>query len=202
MKSMSKVIHRLKTEHDFQLEDADAIELFAREGNWHTTTYAPYVKSLEAWEIDPKFREGLTRNLPNAKIKITDTWREIKTAPQKYDLIVVDAPNSTYGEDDEHCESFGLLPDVLRIAHDGCVIILSVNMSPYNLREGSLWWTHRAEYYKTDRPDKLEFSQVAKHYEDICRLNSVEVEWRFFQQRSRAFMYYYVMRIRHRWSGE
>ena len=89
---MREVVKRLQTDFDFSLSEADALELFAREGDWQTVSYASHVKTIEAWEIDSQFHEALKRNLPYAKIKITDTWKEIKTTPRKYDLIVADAP--------------------------------------------------------------------------------------------------------------
>lgn len=192
---MYKVITRLVL-NDFPLGEVDAVELFAREGDWQTIVYAPRVKSLEVWEINPEFYDSLKKNLPNAKIKITDTWKEIKETTRKYDLIAVDAPNSNYGENDEHCEHFGLLPDIFRIASDGCVIVLNVNMEPYDLHKNLLWRKRRVEYYKTETPGELDFHMVVQRYRDICRENGIEMQWHFFQQRHRGFMYYFVMRIR------
>ena len=192
-----RVLKKLIEEHNIPLEKAEAIELFSREGDWQTVVYAPYVKSLEAWEINLDFYEGLRKNLPNAKIKITDTWKEIKDVTRKYDLIVADTPQATYGENDEHCEHFGLLPDVFRIANDGCVIILNVNKEPYNLQEGSLWWKRRKDYYRTEHPEKLEFNSVIQRYKEILQENNVKMQWCFFQQRHVGFLYYFVMRIQH-----
>ncbi len=192
---MKQVIKRLQEEFNFPLERADAIELFAREGSWHTITYAPYVKSLEAWEINPDFYKGLRRNLQRAKIKIVDTFKEIKDVSRKYDLIVIDNSNSTYGENNKYCEHFDLLPDVFNIANDNCVIILNVNVEPYDFKEGSLWWTRRKEYYKTNHPEKLELNLVAQHYAEICKENNIKLKRSFFQQRKPSYMYYFVMQI-------
>jgi len=192
-KPMKEVVQRLETEFNFPLSEAAALELFAREGDWQTTSYAPSVKTLEAWEIDPQFYEGLRRNLPHAKIKITDTWKEIKATSQKYDLIVADAPQGIYGE---HCEHFGLLPDIFRIANDGCVIVLNVNVEPYNFQENSEWWRRRKEYYRTEHPEKLELNSVIQHYKEILQENNVKMQWVFFQQRHVGFLYYLVMMIR------
>jgi len=193
---MHKVMRRLIEEYNYPLDKADALELFAREGDWHTVAYAPYVKSLEAWEINPAFNEGLKKNLPNAKIKITDTYKEIQKTTKTYDLIVIDNANSTYGENNEHCEHLGLLPSVFRISNDECVIILNVNMAPYNLHKNPVWWNKRKEYYKTDHPDKLDPLLVAKRYNEICMENNIKLQRYFFQQRETSFMYYFIMQIR------
>ena len=194
-KPMREIVRRLEAEFALSLSEVVALELFAREGDWQTVSYAPYVKTLEAWEINPQFYEGLKRNLPNAKIKITDTWKEIRTTPQKYDFIVADTPQGIYGENGEHCNHFGLLPDIFRIANDGCVIVLNVNVEPYNFREDSGWWKRRKEYYKTEHPERLNLTEVVQHYEGICRENDVRLEWSFFQQRYVDFLCYFVMRI-------
>ena len=191
---MREVVKRLQTDFDFSLSEADALELFAREGDWQTVSYAPHVKTIEAWEINPQFHEALKRNLPHTKIKITDTWNEIKTTPRKYDLIVADAPQGIYGD---HCEHFGLLPDIFRVANDGCVIILNVNVEPYNFHEDSEWWRRRRDYYRTEHPEKLELDEVARHYKRICQENNVIMRWCFFQQRHTDFLYYFVMRVQH-----
>lgn len=193
--AMSQIVHQLKTTFNFPLEEARALELFAREGDWQTIVYAPHVKSLEVWEINPRCYEGLRRNLPNAEIKITDTWKEIKKTQKKYDLVVADCPQATYGENDEHCEHFGLLPDIFRIANDGCVIILNVNITPYDLDRQPSWKERREEYYKTHRPEKLAFDAVIRHYKRICQENNVSMKWYLFQQRYTGFLYYFVMQI-------
>ena len=196
-KPMKEIVKRLEAEFNVSLSEASALELFAREGDWQTVSYAPYVKTLEAWEFNPQFYEGLRRNLPHAKIKITDTWKEIKTISQKYDLIVADAPQGIYGATGEYCDHFGLLPDIFRIANNGCVVIFNVNVEPYDFHENSEWWNRRKEYYKTEHPERLDLNETAQHYTEICRENAVRLEWSFFQQRHADFLYYFVMRIQH-----
>lgn len=195
---MRQVLTKLIEEYKIPLENTEAIELFAREGDWHTVVYAPHVKSLEAWEINPEFYEGLSKNLPHAKIKIVDAWEEIKKTNKKYGLIVVDAPQATYGENDEHCEHFGLLPDLFNIANDGCIIILNVNVMPYDLDKNPLWQAERRKYYKTEHPEQLSLSRTIQHYREICIENGFEVLWHFFQQRETGFIYYLVLQLERR----
>jgi hypothetical protein len=50
--------------------------------------------SLEIWEIDPARAEMPRRNLPQAKISITDSYRRVKNASKRYGLVVVHNPMS------------------------------------------------------------------------------------------------------------
>ena len=60
-----------------RLKDLHALEVFGYDGTWHTTSYAFLVSTLEVWEIEQKHLEALQRNLPMAKVKITDSYEEI-----------------------------------------------------------------------------------------------------------------------------
>jgi len=185
---MQKVILKLN-KRNFPLSLARALEVFGREGDWHTKDYVSYVGSLEVWEINLGFLDGLKRNLPDAKIIITDSFMKIKTTHSKYDLIVVDNPQSTYGQNNEYCEHFELFPHIFRIAEDQCAIILNINTEPYNFHDDLSWWKRRADFYNTDHPQKLSFNQVKTHYEKICAQNNFNMKWSFLQKRNN-FMYY------------
>ena len=40
-----------------ELEKFNALEMFGRNGTWHTSFFADKVKSIEIWEIDKKWRK-------------------------------------------------------------------------------------------------------------------------------------------------
>ena len=63
----------------YDLSRYDALEFFAREGDWQTLSYADRVRSVEAWEIDPAYEEGLRRNLPQAVIRIGNSFELANT---------------------------------------------------------------------------------------------------------------------------
>ena len=54
----------------------DALEVFGRTGDWHTTVYANKIKSLQVWEIDKKWKHPISKrcikklifSLPNRDI--------------------------------------------------------------------------------------------------------------------------------------
>ena len=169
MEPIQKVL-RLLEERGFSLNSADAIELFGRKGDWHTKYYVDRVSTLEVWEINPDFLADLKINLPMAKIKITDSFKEIKKTSSKYNLIIIDNPQSVYGGG-KYCEHFELFPHIFRIAKGPCVIILNVNIQPYNFHKGLVWWERRKIFYHTDDPEKLSFKHVEAHYAEICKVN-------------------------------
>ena len=61
-------MHRLNVSVD--TSGMCALEFFARKGDWHTTDYLPFIKTLEAWEIDSAHEAELRVNLPNSKIRL------------------------------------------------------------------------------------------------------------------------------------
>jgi len=71
-----------------------ALDVFGGHGRTQTVDFAAEVASLEAWEVCARKEESLRRNLPNAEIKIVDSFVEIKTTDRKFGFIVVDAPNA------------------------------------------------------------------------------------------------------------
>ena len=72
--------------------DLNALEVFGYTGEMHVMDYAPIVSTLEAWEIEPRYAEQLTRNIPKAEVKVVDSYEEIRNTPRKYSFIVVDPP--------------------------------------------------------------------------------------------------------------
>ncbi len=187
-------------ERGFSLALADALELFGRKGTWQTINYSNLVSTLEVWEIRPEFLNNLKKNLSNAEIKITNTYEEIKKISLKFDLIIIDNPMGIYGEKGNYCEHFALFPEVIHIARDKCVMILNVNLEPFNLFLGDKWWQWRKKFYNSDTPEKLSFDDIKTHYNNLFKKNGFNVEWNFFVPKPRKrikkiFIYYFVVYI-------
>ena len=175
-----------------------ALELFANSGESHVKDYAPWVSTLEMWEIDPAYEKMLRRSFPLAKVKITDSYEEIKSTHKKYDLIIVDNGTSIYGG---HCEHFDLFPDIFRIAADSSILILNVipeadhaalKEFPYLFHQAQL--IKRQDFYKTTHPEKISVDEMLKVYKELIDRNGFGLEWHFLQKRS--FVYYLVLKIR------
>jgi len=170
-----------------------AVELFGRSGEWHTLFYADLVRTLDIWEIDSAYLPALETNFPAATLKITDSFEEIKRTPKRFDLIVADNPQSIYGER-RYCEHFELFPDVFRVANDRCVILLDVNIKPYQFEKGSEWWSRRQAFYRTETPDLLDLGKISPTYDDLCQSSGFTLDWSFTVPRN-DFIYYLLLGI-------
>lgn len=188
MSPMEKVLFKLSG-RKINIETLNALEVFAKIGTWHTLDYAPGIKTLEAWEIDPKCEEFLRSNLPTADIKITDSFEEIKKVNKKFTLIVVDNSMAIYGKNNEYCEHFELFPHIFRIMQDECILILNVipkigeqdkQRFPYLFNVDQL--RRREKFYSSDHPDKLTLEEMANIYSKYAGENSFNLEWYFTQK--------------------
>ena len=106
------------------VEQFRALEVFGCTGERLTKHYAPLVRSVEVWEIDPSLEPALRRNLPTATVRITDSFAEIKRTLSRFDLVVVDNPVGCFG--DGRCEHFDPFPDVARVLSDDSMLVLLV----------------------------------------------------------------------------
>lgn len=195
---MQQVFREL-TRRKVRPELLTTLEVFGGSGNLHTKDYVSQVSTLEVWDIDPKNEETLKRNFPMAEVKITDSYKEIKSTPGKYDLIVIDNPISTFGG---HCEHFDLFPDIFRVAKDSAILILDVipeindvarKKYPNLFNETQL--THRKSFYQTNRPERVSFNQMIEVYKNMIVDSGFNLEWYFFQKRTYP-AHYLVLKIK------
>jgi hypothetical protein len=184
-----------------------ALEVFGRDGRWHTQCYARHVKTLEVWEIQDQYRELLEQNFPAAKVKITDSFREIKVTENKYNFIVVDNSLGTFRDDpvpggvvSTYCEHFELFPDIFRVAMDSTIII--VNIIPesneaarikYPLLFNEEQLVRRRAFYNTLTPEKISFDQMVGTYRRLAAENGFKLESSFLQQRGATGIGYYLV---------
>lgn len=185
-------------DRQINLKELNALEVFGGSGDFHTKDYASEVHSLTVWEINPIFSDSLKKNLPNAQIKITDSFEEIKKNTERYNLIVVDNPMSTY---EGHCEHFDLFPDIFRIAADYAIILVNViprinKMAkikyPYIFNKDQL--EYRKSFYNTNQPEDISFDRMIHAYSKFIEKNGFNLEWYFFKKRT--FVYYLALKIR------
>ena len=193
---MHQVVRELRR-RGVKLKQCTALELFGGSGTFHTTHYASEVAALEVWEIDSKYRMTLSANLPNAEIKIVDSYQALRQCDQEYDVIVIDNPMSTYGA---YCEHFDCFPAVFTVARDGCVLILNVipeitehDLSEYPYLFNPQQLERRRSFYGTARPEHVSFDEMVAAYQNIAAANGFEIGWYFFQQRT--LVYYAVLKL-------
>src|SRR5262249_45180630 len=149
--------------------------VFGNSGDSHLKDYASLVSSLEIWEIDPRYERILRRNFPKAEVKITDSYKEIKTTSKKYNFIVIDNGTSTSSTSCEiRCEHFYLFLDIFRITMGSNVFILnvipeidSVALKAYPYLFNDVQLLHRKNFYKTNHPEKITFEEMVEAYRKI-----------------------------------
>jgi hypothetical protein len=194
---MRRVVRELRG-RGVELGELHALELFGGSGNFHTKDYASEVASLEVWELDERYRDELQRNLPKADVRTVDTFAEISRRTEHYDLIVVDNPMSTYGEHGEHCEHFGLFPEVFRRCSP-CAIVI-VNVIPYLTDAAAKRYPYlfnreqlaaRTAFYRTSHPEEISFDKMVEVYKRHAANVGTTIVWHFLVRRH--FVYYLVM---------
>ena len=150
----------------------DALEVFGRTGDWHTTVYANKIKSLQVWEIDKKWKNALKKNLPNAKIKILDSIKTIveNLEPSKFDLIIIDNPMTTFGTKKEpnlYCEHFDFIKNIGNIIDKEAIIIFNINKNPFDYDKFPEWKKRREKFYERKRTSKLGIGFLTKFYKKL-----------------------------------
>jgi len=197
---MQKVISEVK-KRGVQVDTYRALEVFGYTGKMHTVDYHRTVTSLDVWEIDPKLDSELRRNLPGANIYIVDSYKEIKTTSNHYDFVVIDNPMGIYGENSEHCEHFGLFPELFKILSDESVIILDVIPEidqtvriKYPDLFNSRHLERRRAFYETDKPEYIPIEHMVTVYTRMANNNGFNLEWGFCVQRSHVF--YLVLKLK------
>lgn len=165
---MKKICAELKNK-GLDLSKMKTLEIFARDGSWQTTAYAEKVKSVEAWEIDQIFKKDLRKNLPKAKIRIIDSIKEIRNKNNfsKYDFIVVDNGQGCYGNKNQYCEHFDVVPQIAKLINNEGVIIFNINREPFNFDNFPKWQKRRNIYYNRKNIRKLSLKWLLNFYKKL-----------------------------------
>lgn len=181
-----------------RLDDCDALEVFGGSGELATRDYAPHVRSLEIWEIDPDLEPTLRVRFPHAIVRIVDAYDEIRRTTSTFYLVGVDNPVREHGG---HYEHFDLFPDILRVMKDSAVLRLLV--LPYGSDElRTLWgWEFtpehleaRARFYHTMTPEHISFHQMVAVYTSILEANGFLLDWFFVQPHTYSY-HYLILKI-------
>jgi len=190
---MKRVCARLKS-MGFDLSKRSGLEFFAREGDWQTVSYAEEIARLDAWEIDPKFEETLRANLPQAQIRIGDSF---KLAAQKdfagaFNFIVYDNPQGFFGDKKQYCEHFEALETIDSLMGSEAIIVFNVNREPFNYDNFSDWRRRREEFYHRANTALLEDEFLLDFYRDYFRARCFELREAFIEPRHERYLVYFV----------
>ena len=198
---MEKVFLKLDRK-GIKTKELNALEVFGKIGTYHTQDYVKQVKTLNVWEINPIFEESLKINLPTAKVKITDSFEEMKITDGKYNLIVVDNSILVYGENQKYCEHFELFPHIFRIMQDETILILNVLPRLEDAYKEEYFYLFNSEhlrrrriFYLSDHPENLTFDEIINAYLKYTKMNGFNVEW-FFIQKRRPCIYYLILKLK------
>ena len=196
---MNNVITFLQKRVD--VSKLDALEMFGRAGDWHTTAYKNKIKSLQVWEIDKEWKNSLEKNLPNAKIKILDSIKTIvkNLEPSKFDLIVIDNPMNTFGtkkEPNQYCEHFDFIKNIGNIIDMKAIIIFNINKNPYNYDKFPEWKKRRNNFYERKRTSKISQRFLIKFYKNLFLKLGYETVFQKIFKRNENYLDYFVVSLR------
>lgn len=194
---MMKVINELLN-RNINLSKINALEVFGAKGELHTLDYYTRVRSLQVWEYNRKLEHELRKNLPDANVKITDSFKEVKCTDKKYDMVVVDNSPGTYGD---YCEHFNLFPQIYRVFNNEVILIL--NVLPKRTEESDNYQFtdcfnekhnfYRKLFYSVNNPENIDIDYMAKVYKNISKLHGYNLEWYFSVKRT--FVHYLVLKL-------
>lgn len=202
---MNELIKKLE-QKGIKFENLNALEVFGRAGDWHTTSYANKVKHLEVWEIDSKWENELKYNLPNAKIKIQDSIRTIygNSDLEKFSFVVIDNPQMLYGPQSEnlepsYCEHFEVLKKIDRIAASDSIIVFNVNLRPYDYEKWSQWKKRRENFYGNVDTSNMSLDFLLNFYKKFFENMNFKVIFYTFVKRKtpnlNEELYYFAYQI-------
>jgi hypothetical protein len=181
---MCRVVRELKR-RGVNLGALHALEMFGGTGGGHTVDYAPYVASLEVWEVQPTLASVLHKNLPHATIEIVDSFAQLELTKKKFDLVVVDPPYEMFNG---YCEHFELLPGVFRILNTFAILILNIRLEIVVFsRYSDEHFERRRAFYHVKDPTSISLERMIKVYKDLASQHGFEVKWWF--AKDRVFMY-------------
>lgn len=197
MSSIEFVFQRLELK-GIELEKIEALQTFGGSGSGMERFYEAKVRSLDVWEIEKAFKEKLEKNLPNANIKITDSFKEIKKSCKKYNMILIDNPMGVF---DNHCEHFDMFIESFRVMQNQCVVILDIMPNLNNLDEkfkyicSSEHLLARKFFYRVSDPFHIAIDKMIQTYREISNYNGYNIEWYFTEERSGDFIQYLVLKL-------
>jgi len=181
---MQRILRELR-HRGVRLERVRALEVFGYTGERLTRIYAPHVASVEVWEIDPNLEEALRRNVPGATVRITDSYKEVETTQETFDLVVIDNSIGIYGG---RCDHYDLFPGITRIlSPDAIMVVLLVTRYddvacanyPEILTEEYL--ARRRSFYEIDDAKTAPTEELIQKYIGLLREHGFETEWYFLQ---------------------
>lgn len=175
--------------------DLKCIELFSREGSWHTKNLFSEYTDVTLCEIDSIYRDSLSLNFPLAKIKILDSIKMLQSfneVTEKYDLVSVDNPLGCF---DQYCENFEVVENIHKILNDQSVLLINIVPRPYGYSDiEEKWKEKRQKFYSVHSDQSIDFYDILSayksklgdegfnisDYEYICRVYANDIDYFYY----------------------
>jgi hypothetical protein len=175
-KATNELINKLESK-GIDFNKFSAIELFGRDGSWQTKLFGEKVNKLEVWEINKKFEKELRKNIPKSKIKIINSIKALQENKkfQLFDLILIDNPNNTYGNNDDiltsekYCEHFDILGNIGKLINKEALVIFNVNRNPFNYSKFPDWKKRREIFYGIKNTENITIEKLLIFYEKFFK---------------------------------
>lgn len=173
-----------------RVETLSGLELFAGDGSQTLVLFAKHLKNLEVWEFNPKLESRLRLKVPDARVRIVDSYHQIRETPDKFDWVSADSwTGMTPGR--EYCENFELFPSVFRLFKPRAYLILNLlpelnvgrlQSSGYEFLDQHL--QRRRDFYRWDNPEKIPIEHMVRIYEELITSNGYRLDWWFSVERT------------------
>ncbi len=195
--AMRKICEKLN-QRGFDMSKMEALEFFAREGDWQVQAYADKVGSLEAWELNCCFEEGLKKNLPCASVKIGNSFElaRLKSNLNKFDYIVIDNPQYLYGTRNEYCEHFEAIELVPLLMKNKTIVIFNINTKPFDYDKHLEWQQRRNKFYQVDDASVLSKSFLMAFYKEFSEGLGLSVDFSWIEPRNNEYLAYMIIGLR------
>ena len=194
--AMGRICKRLAAE-GLDFSRLNGLDFFAREGDWQTVVYASRLATLEAWEINPEFLPGLKRNLPDATIRIVNSYEYGLTCPDRFDFVVLDNPQATFGSHGEYCDHFDALPVALNLLRPNGFLIFNINWAPFNFDAHPEWGMRRNDFYGIADTSNLPINQfLLPFYRQLFECYGFDTVDCFSESRNQEYLAYAVFRLK------
>jgi len=164
----------------YDLSEARALDMFARNGQLTIGNYLDKVKTVTAWELNGEHLPALLALGPKvAEVAIGCSYLSAVGATKRYDLIVIDSPQGAHKDftGGVRFEHFHALRNLKTLAKPRCIVVLYVNKQPYDKAEAgdhgydaydeydfAAWMKERQSFY-SHSPFKISDAVALHAYE-------------------------------------
>jgi len=192
--AMEKIVSTLINKK-IPLHEYTALEFFARDGSWQTTSYNKKIKNLYLWEIDETYKNSLKKNFPKAKISIGDSFElsQKEKFKNKFNFIVFDNPLCVYNE---YCEHFEALDLTYLLLDNKGIVIFNINKCPFDYEEKhNLEWKKRRDDYYGFNTMKIDSKTIMNFYEKKFNDYGFKILFNFEEKRNNEYFSYLVFML-------